>query len=167
MKNAITIYDKIKRLEKTCGKISDICKILLSTDGSITSIFEVLKGDIEFKALKQEFLKADAKIARLLGVAKGAAVNSRRVLMSKDGVHLMRALSYTSADAAPDGFKEDLTAGNIAIGKILKKYNMETRREILSVSLKKTENLLRRKYRIIYGGKTLVYIEEEFFADNF
>ena len=164
--NAINVFDKIKRLEDGFGKISGVCKILLFTGGSVTAALEALHGRLSVKAIKQKIVKADAKTARLLNVRKGSDVNIRKILMYKDDIPLMEALSYTAMKKAPTGFKKDLMTGNEAIGKILKKHNIETRRELLAVSADKTKKLLLRKYAIISGGQILIHIEEKFYSDN-
>jgi chorismate-pyruvate lyase len=165
--NDITAFDKIKRLEDGFGEISGVCRILLFTDGSVTAALEALYGNLSVKLLKQEVVKAGAKTAKLLDARIGSDVNVRKILMHIDGRPLMAALSYTAMERIPKKFKEDLIGGNEAIGKILKKYNIETRREILSVSADIAKKLLRRKYVIISGGQKLVHIEEKFYPDNF
>ncbi|MDR3113834.1 MAG: chorismate lyase [Endomicrobium sp.] len=163
----INAIDKIKKLEAGFGKISGVFKILLFTDGSVTAALEALYANLSAKLLKQEVVKAAAKTAKLLDARRGSDVNVRKILMHRDGSPLMAALSYTAMQRLPEAVKKDLTAGNEAIGKILKKHNIETRRELLSVGADIAKNLLHRKYVIISSGQKLIYIEEKFYPNNF
>jgi chorismate-pyruvate lyase len=164
--NDMNAFDKIKKLEDGFGKIPGVCRILLFTDGSVTAALEALYGEISVKLLKQEVVKAGAKAAKLLDARIGSDVNTRKILMHKDGRPLMAALSYTAMERVPKRFKKELISGNTPIGKILKKHNIETRRQILSVSADSAKNLLRRKYVIISGGQKLIHIEETFYREN-
>ena len=71
-----------------------------------------------------------------------------------------------------ENFKKELIASEVAIGRILKMQNIEMRREVLSVSIDNGESvkeifkndglLLNRTYKIINGGKILIWIKEIF-----
>lgn len=60
--------------------LSPIQKILLTTDGSVTRILEAIRGrEIFVETEKQEVIKANKKIARLLKIKEGDEVNYRIV----------------------------------------------------------------------------------------
>jgi len=70
-------------------------------------------------------------------------------------------------------FKEDLIRADIPIGRILRKHDIESRREIKSVSLEEPEpemvdifhtnnRMLRRTYNIIHKNQVLVWLMETF-----
>jgi chorismate-pyruvate lyase len=99
-------------------------------------------------------------------------INYRVVLIHKDDVPLIRAESYIPLKKLDTDFKKELITSEAAIGIILKKQNVETRREILSVGIecgdkakdifKNSDSLLSRTYKIIRGGETLIWIKEIF-----
>jgi len=168
------IFDALERIENTVGKLSSAQKILLTTDGSVTAILDVLKGHIDVKTLVQEFREADASQALELGINEGDTINYRTVVMShKPEEPLIHATSLTPVGKLTNGFKDDLLKADIPIGRILKKYNIESRREITHVGaerpdheLKKIFNtdsmMLTRSYNIIYRDEVLIRIKETF-----
>ncbi len=83
-KKELRIIDKIENLEKKGAKLSNTQKILLATDGSVTTILDVLVGEIKIKTLKQEFQEANSDIAKLLSIDEGEIVNYRVVVMYND-----------------------------------------------------------------------------------
>lgn len=172
------ILNEIAKLEKNHDKLSNTQKILLATDGSVTTILDVLNGKISIKTLVQQFEKADEKIAKLLNINENDDVNYRVVLMHKDGKPLIHAISYIPLERLDTNFKKDLIMADMPIGRILRKYNIESRREVNNVSLEKTNNdlkklfnsnadLLSRDYNIIRNDEILIWIKETFPLDYF
>ena len=168
----LDILDEIERIEKTIGKLSDVQKVLLATDGSVTTILEVLNGDVKIKTLKQKLIEADEKIAHGLGIKKGDLVNYRVVVIESD-MPLIHATSFIPIKRLYDDFKEDLTKADIPIGKLLKKYNIEARREIEYIDVKRPDEelmqifkidspMLTRTYNIIHKEEVLIRITETF-----
>ncbi|MDR2967217.1 MAG: chorismate pyruvate-lyase family protein [Methanobacteriaceae archaeon] len=177
-KNDTNILNEIAKLEKNHGNLSNTQKILLATDGSVTTILDVLNGKISIKTLTQQFEKADEKIAKLLNIKVNDDVNYRVVLMHKDDKPLIHAISYIPLERLGDDFKKDLIMADMPIGRILRKYNIESRREVKNVAIEKTNNdlkklfnsdadLLTRDYNIIRNGKVLIWIKESFPLDYF
>lgn len=168
----LDILHEIERIEKTIGKLSDVQKVLLATDGSVTTILEVLNGDVKIKTLKQKLIEADEKTAHGLGIKKGDLVNYRVVVIESD-MPLIHATSFIPIERLYDDFKEDLTKADIPIGKLLKKYNIEARREIEHIDVKRPDEelmqifkidspMLTRTYNIIHNKKILIRIKETF-----
>ena len=168
----LNLFDKINELEKDFGKLSGVQKILLSTDGSVTDILDILYGKTQISVLEQKIIKAGNKTAGLLQINENDEINHRIVLIHKDNLPLIRAESFTPLKRLTEDFKKELAASENAIGRILKKQNMEMRREILSMEIdrgdsvkemfKNSGKLLNRTYKIISGGEILMWINEIF-----
>lgn len=93
---------------------------------------------------------------------------------------LIYATSYIPIKRLTSEFKKDLISADIPIGRILRKYNIESRREIQTVQIEKTPpkeelknifktnaNFLSRDYHIIHNDEILIWIEEKFPIDSF
>ncbi len=179
MTKIINVMEKVNELEKDIGHLSSAQKILLATDGSVTTILDVLKGHIDVNTLIQEFREADEEAAQELGINKGETINYRTVVMSHNPeVPLIHAISLTPINKLDNNFKEDLLKADIPIGRILKKYNIESRREVTHIGAEepdeelkkifKTDSLmLTRTYNIIYRDRILIMIKETFPYDLF
>lgn len=166
------ILDGIIKIEKELGGLSSAQKILLATDGSVTTILDVLKGHVKIKTLIQEFRDADENVATLLNIKEGDPVNYRVVIIQRDEP-LIHAVSLIPVERLNNDFKEDLIRADIPIGRILKKHQIESRREIKSVTVEKTRPeiaeifndeapVLSRTYNIIHKNQVLVWIKETF-----
>ncbi|MDR0900115.1 MAG: chorismate lyase [Methanobrevibacter sp.] len=169
----VNILNEIAKLEKKGHKLSNTQKILLATDGSVTTILDVLNGKIAIKTLVQRFEKATKEIADVLDIEEGEEVNYRVVVMHKDDKPLIHAISYIPLKRLEENFKKDLLMADIPIGRILRKYNIESRREVNSVAIENTtpelkeifntdSDLLSRDYRIIRNDEALIWIKETF-----
>lgn len=173
----INVMDEIKRMEKLAGELSNTQKILLSTDGSVTRILDVLKGHVGIKTLVQESQKADLEIAEKLEINPGDTVNYRVVIIGTKEP-LIHAISYIPVDRLNNNFKEDLIRADIPIGRILKKHNVESRREVESIAMEEPDQqlkdifntdsmMLTRTYNIIRNGEILIRIKETFPITSF
>ena len=166
------IFEGIQDIEKKLGNLSSAQKILLATDGSVTTILDVLKGHVNIRTLVQEFRKADAETALLLDVDEGATINYR-VVVIEGKEPLIYAISLIPVERLDNDFREDLIQADIPIGRILRKHNIESRREIKTVSLeesnpemadifKNNSSMLTRTYNIIHKDQVLVWLMETF-----
>lgn len=173
----------INKIEKRIGfNLSNVQRILLTTDGSITRILEVLTEKpvvIETKIKKS--IEADEDLAKELKIKPGEIVNYRVVhLKNPDDKALIFAKSWTPMGRLSKKIKRDLTSADIPIGKILIKHKIETRREITSIEtinaddemaevfdVKFGELMLSRYYNIIHGAKILIRINEAFPVSSF
>ena len=167
--NVKSISERINEIEKEFGKLSPVQKILLSTDGSVTAILDILYGKTEFEVLQQKTVKADKKIAEILKITKDEDVLLRLILMYNGGKSSILARSYMSLNIDNTEFKNGIFSSRETIGNIIKKLNLETRREIIDINIgkgsindvfKEHRLLLSRTYKIISGGKVLIFIEE-------
>ncbi|OEC84451.1 MULTISPECIES: chorismate lyase [Methanobacterium] len=170
----MNVMDRIKEVENDIGNLSSAQKILLATDGSVTTILDVLKGHINVETLVQEFKEADDAQSQDLGINKGDTINYRTVVMShKPEEPLIHAISLTPVDKLTNNFKEDLLKADIPIGRILRKYNIESRREVTHIGFEDPDEelksifntdstMLTRVYNIIYKDEILIQIKETF-----
>jgi chorismate-pyruvate lyase len=172
-----TIFEDLKKIEKQLGPLSSAQKILLTTDGSVTTILDVLKGHVTIRTLIQDFRIADATIADLLDIDKGATVNYRIVII-EGKEPLIYAISIIPIDRLDNDFKEDLIRADIPIGRILKKHNIESRREIKSITVEEASKnlqeifstdsfMLTRTYNIIHKDQVLIWLKETFPYNKF
>lgn len=94
-------------------------------------------------------------------------------MRGKDKNPLIYAKSYIPIKKLSPEFKEDLISAYIPIGRILRKYNIESRREIENVEIKEGNDdlknifktnldFLSRNYNIIHKDEILIWIEEIF-----
>lgn len=157
-----------------------IHRILMSTDGSITAIIEaVTQKKVEVETLEQRVIRADKELAKILEVNEGDEVNYRVVYLKADREIYAKAISFTPLKRLENSFKEDLMRADIPIGKIMKKHNIEARREIrwsrvedadqkLAEELGITDKrVISRNYNIIHRGRVLINITEFFPVERF
>jgi len=166
------IFEGIKEIENKLGSLSSAQKILLATDGSVTTILDVLKGHVNIRTLVQEFKKADRETASLLDINVGDTINYRVVVIEGEEP-LIYAISMIPVERLNNDFKEDLIRADIPIGRILRKHNIESRREIKSVSVEESTPemkeifsnsapMLTRTYNIIHKDQVLIWLMETF-----
>lgn len=130
------LIERINDLEKENNKqFSNTQKILLTTDGSITAILDVLYGKIDLDTLDQHFENADEYHAGLVDVEVDTEINFREVIMHKGSKPLIYAISHIPLSRCSKDVCADLVRADIPIGRILKNYNIESRREIREIYL--------------------------------
>jgi len=120
---SLSVTKQISDLENSVGRLSPVQKMLLGTDGSVTSMLEVITGcPIEIETLVQKVIPADDAVAAELKVNPGDEVNYRVVKLKKanTGEALIYAVSHTPLKRLDASFKDDLTRADIPIGVILK-----------------------------------------------
>jgi len=168
------LIEKMNDLEEAYGQeFSNTQKILLTTDGSITAILDVLHGKINLFTLDQHFEKADEEHAKLVNVNAGDEINFREVIMHKGGKPLIYAISHVPLGRCSEEICSDLLRADIPIGRILKNYKIESRREVNNIFIEKpneklqdlfktNEDFLARDYVIISNDEILMWIKEMF-----
>ena len=168
------LIEKINDLEESYGqKFSNTQKILLTTDGSITAILDVLYGKINLFTIDQHFGIADGEHAPLVNVNEGDEINFREVIMHKNGKPLIYAISHVPLERCSEDICRDLLRADIPIGRILKNYHIESRREVNRIFIEKPnerlqelfntdEDFLARDYVIIHEDEILMWIKEMF-----
>ncbi|MDR2425780.1 MAG: chorismate pyruvate-lyase family protein [Endomicrobium sp.] len=174
----INVLEEIEKLKKKTGKLSSVEKILLSTDGTVTTILDILNGKTAIKILSRETKKADKSLSKLCDIDEGEKVSCRVILMHKNGRPLIYAESFIPDAILRGDFKTDMLFSDIPIGRVLRKHNIESRREVVRVNIEPGNDMLKdifkneteflsREYKITSGGKTLAWIKEIFPSDYF
>ncbi|NYT01888.1 MAG: DUF98 domain-containing protein, partial [Methanosarcinales archaeon] len=174
---------KISKLEEAVGRLSPVQRMLLGTDGSVTSLLEVITGDpVGIETLIQKVIPADGEVAGELNIQPGEEVNYRVVRLKNDrsGETLIHAVSYTPLKRLESWFRDDMMRADIPIGVILQRHNIESRRDILETDHLRAdgemtrlfnvfprEPMLFRRYRIIRNGEPLISIRETFPYNQF
>jgi beta-ribofuranosylaminobenzene 5'-phosphate synthase len=163
-------------------KLSKAQQLLLMTDGSVTTLLEVLTGKpVVVTTLLQQIVEADTERAAELDIAEGDNINYRVVVLkNEDGDQpLIYAESYTPIARLQKEFKHDLMKADIPIGRIMAQRKIESRREIRHIETTLNEELsdlfsvphetpmLSRTYDIISHGMVLIRITETFPLTNF
>ena len=168
------INKKIREVEKQNNiKLSTTQKIVLSTNGPLSSILNALFGEIHLFTLRQHFKKANKEIAEKVEVNEGDEVHHREIIVHKHGLPLMYALSYLPKSRCSDGIIEDLVGEKLVIGRIIRKHRIETFREITNISIEKAtptlkelfqtnEMMLTREYIMIHDGKIFLWTKESY-----
>lgn len=181
--SALSASRRISELESTVGKLSPVQKMLLGTDGSVTSLLEIITGSpIEIETLAQRVVPAEKSVAAELMIQPGDEVNYRIVkLKSADtGETLIYAVSHAPLKRLDPDFREDLIRADIPIGVILKKHRIESRRDLTGADVLQAdreiagifnifprEMMLSRNYTIIRHGEPLIAIRETFPYNSF
>ncbi|HYC19022.1 MAG TPA: chorismate lyase [Candidatus Bathyarchaeia archaeon] len=161
--------------------LSKAQRLLLMTDGSVTTLLEVLTGKpVVVKTLLQQVVRADTERAAALDVEEGDNINYRVVVLKNDDDRpLIYAESYTPIARAQKEFRHDLMKADIPIGRILTQRRIESRREIRRVDTTSNDELsdlfgvphnvllLSRTYDIISHGMVLMRITETFPSTSF
>lgn len=180
------IGERIREIERSVGRLSPMQKVLIGTDGSVTSLLEMATGHpVTVTTRVQDVVGADPDAAAALEIEPGDEVNYRVVELkdSVTGETLIFAASCTPLRRLAPEFRQDLMRADIPIGRILCRHRIESRREITDArvvsagaelartfGVHRCEPMLSRKYRIIHREEPLIAIEEIFpctaFADE-
>ena len=161
-------------IESLCKLDLPTClRICAGTDGSVTHLLELMTGQVvRVKTRQQQVTEAGDEIAELLDISAGDAVNERIVLLCAGDVVYVYAWSLVPIKRMPVGMEDDLTRADIPIGRILKEYAIESRREIDEIEVFESRvfgeecMVLSRKYRIIHDNMALMWINEMFPIDD-
>ncbi len=181
--SSLSAAKKISELESIVGKLSPVQKMLLGTDGSVTSLLEIITGSpIEIETLAQSVMPAEKSIAEELKIRPGEEVNHRIVKLKRadTGETLIYAVSHTPLKRLDPNFKDDLIGADIPIGVILKRHRIESRRDLTGAYISQAdreiagifnifprETMLSRNYTIIRHGEPLIAIKETFPYNSF
>lgn len=173
------IHNKLNEIEEENDiKFSNTQKVLLSIEGSITAILDVLYGEVSIFTIKQHFENIDSKKAELLEIEEGSEINYREVIIFGRGKPMIYALSYIPLERCKKEAHGDIIGGRLPIGKIMKKYKVESRREIQDIYIEKPSatlrelfkengNFISREYVIIENEKIIMWTKESFPVNYF
>ena len=168
------IRDKITEVEQKHNvKLSTTQKIMLCIRGPITTILDVLYGEVNLFMLDQHLEKSDERIADLLKISEGDEIDYREVIVHKKGRPLVYALSYIPTSRITEGIMKDLKEERLTTGKIIDKNNIETMRIIKKIFIenptptqaelfKTQEDMLTREYIMFHDKKVVIWTKESY-----
>ncbi|MEE4359286.1 MAG: chorismate pyruvate-lyase family protein [Desulfococcaceae bacterium] len=151
-------------------------KILLTSDGTLTEIIEAYISDnIHVVKLSEELIQITADLLSL-DIQKGKKVINRKILLQ--GRSSSKNWLYAESVIVPDRlevkFKDELMKSRRPIGKLWRKYKIETFKEIIEYSresagqiadyfgINKEDSILSRTYRVFSRQKPIMMITEKF-----
>ncbi len=167
----------MKIVQYADSSLSKAQRLLLFTDGSVTTLLEVMTGKpVIVMTLVQRVVKADIERATALDIEEGDNINYRVVILKNSGEQrpLIYAESFAPIARLQKEIRYDLMKADVPIGKIMKQRHIESRREIRSVEIADNDELnelfsvphgvhmLSRVYDIISNGLVLMRIHESF-----
>lgn len=152
-------------------KLSTTQKILLSINGPVTPILDVLYGEVRLFMLDQHFENADKDIADLLGIDEGDEILYRNSIVFKHSKPLIYVLSYIPKSRCSDRVINKLLEGKTTTGRIMNESGHETIRIINDISLMKatpiltelfktTDDMLTREYSMIHKGEIVILTKD-------
>ena len=166
------LREMIARLEQEHNiKLSTTQKILLSINGPVTPILDVLYGEVRLFMLDQHFENADKDIADLLGIDEGDEILYRNSIVFKHSKPLIYVLSYIPKSRCSDRVINKLLEGKTTTGRIINESGHETIRIINDISLMKatpiltelfktTDDMLTREYSMIHKGEIVILTKD-------
>lgn len=173
------IREKISEVETAHkAKLSTVEKILLSIDGPIVTILDVLYGEVKLFVLEQHTISADKKISELLEIEEGEEVEYREVIVHKRGRPLVHSTSYIPKARCSDRVIGELLEEEKTTGKILLTHEIETTRKIKDISIEKptallsdlfntSENMLTREYILKHKKEIVLWTKETYPINSF
>ena len=168
------IHDRLREIEMEKRiTFSNTQKVLLSIEGSITAILDVLYDTVGIFVLQKYFENADEEKAKLLNVNEGDEIHYREVIIHGRGKPMIYALSFIALSRCKKEAHDDVISGEIPVGKMLKKYEIESRREIRDIYVEKPnatlkelfktdEDFISREYVIIENKEIVMFTKESF-----
>ncbi|WP_292601460.1 chorismate--pyruvate lyase family protein [Methanobrevibacter sp. UBA212] len=165
---------RLKEIEKEKDiKFSNTQKVLLTVEGSITAILDVLYGKVSIFTLSRHFEKANQDTSELVNIDEGEEINYREVIIHRREQPLIYALSLIVLDRCKEEARQDIIDGEIPLGKVLKKHKVESRREIQHIYIEKpdatlrelfktSEDFITRNYIVIENDEITIWTKESF-----
>ncbi|NMC05842.1 MAG: DUF98 domain-containing protein [Candidatus Lokiarchaeota archaeon] len=179
----IASHEAVIAIEKDHGlELSDVLKILLTTNGSVTQALQVLQKSpdarVKIHTVNQVIMglsgeEINETIYASLNIPPGALFNYRQVVLHVDDKNLVLAISLTPLFRLGKGFQEDLLRADEPIGFLLEKYRLEVLRRILTIDAIQDQGFFNevfktrlnqlipfRVYDILYKNEILMKIIE-------
>lgn len=143
-------------------------RVLMSTDGTVTKSLEAFFWEpISVDKVRQ----ADITLREnepVLGAEIGQKVLERCVQLigGHSGQVYVKAKSLIRTEVLPSSVREQLNAGALGIGELLRECGLETYREIVDIGLDKPSSTegsaVWRRYRIVMAHQPFIQITEHF-----
>ena len=133
----------------------------------------MLYGKVSIFTLSRHFEKANQDTSELVDIDEGEEINYREVIIHRRGQPLIYALSLIVLDRCKEEARQDIIDGEIPLGKVLKKYKVESRREIQHIYIEKpnatlkelfktSEDFISRNYVVIENEEVTLWTKESF-----
>lgn len=158
------------------ASLPPILRVLLVTDGTVTKslesyFWEPVRVELEDQSVQSlshpvEDLDCEAEDALL--------VRRVRLVGKKSAVVFVHAESLIKLQKLPDPIRQDLLAGSIGIGELLRDLGLETYRELRrmgnvsssnttdAMQIRQNGPMVYRTYRIVLSGDPSILITEKF-----
>jgi chorismate-pyruvate lyase len=157
------------------GSLSEFQKILLTTDGTVTQLLEILtRQKVRVEKIGQQVIGGGPP---QLQVGPDEPVLSRRILLRGETRPLLYAHSWLVLSRLPAGMQESLQLTDTPIGRLWRQARLETYREIVDFRRERDsavgalfgvdDVLLSRSYLVRSGGATMGLVTEKFPASHF
>ena len=168
------IRDEILLLEKEHDiQLSKIQKILLTVEGPLSSVLDVLYGTVHLFMLDQHFENAKKHTAEMTDIDEGEEILYREVIVHKRGHPLMHITSCIPTSRCDDKILQDLLNEQLTTGTIIKNNDLETMQKITSISIEKTTpkledlfktnaDLLTRDYILTHNNEVILWTREQY-----
>lgn len=166
--------EKILELEKKHGiELTTMQKTLCSIEGQLVTILDTLYGNVKLFVIDQQVINADENIAEKLDIVEGDEIDLREVVIHKHGRPLIYGMSYIPRKRCSNTVFEKLLAEKSTTGRILIEHEIESRTEVMNISIEKpsatlqslfntTEDMLTREYVLIHKKKIVIWCKEVF-----
>lgn len=152
--------------------ISPFQRALMITDGMVTQLIEAYVWEkVEVTTLGQDE-RAIAADNTWLELPAGAPTLERQVVLrgQESAKTYVYGSSILAIERLPSAMRRDLLEGTEGIGRLLRRYQCETRRQLLWAGVERhgqmsdgvRDDFLYRSYRILAGGLPLMVIDERF-----
>jgi chorismate-pyruvate lyase len=155
----------------TVGGLGLIERILMTTDGTVTTMLEQIVGEsITTSRLDHRVAPVDPDAAAALPYPVNSLLTrTTQLIGTETGTVYVLATSVFCPDALPERVRTDLLTIGEPLGRLLRQNRVESFREILSIDLLDEHGEIqpRRRYVICIGGSPAVHIEETFTAQCF
>lgn len=144
-------------------------RTLLVADGTVTKSLEAYFWEqVDVQNLGQGTTRLDQDVPALV-LSAGDTVLARRVRLCgvESGRDYTHAESLIKLEVLPANLRDDLLAGRIGIGELLRETGLETYREILDVGTTANDadfaaEVVYRTYRIVINHQPAILITEKF-----
>ncbi len=158
------------------SELNILQRIFLTTDGTLTEMLELYLSEYLHAVKLSESKEAVISDILPLDIRSGRTVIERKILLQ--GRTSMRNWLYAESLIVPDRlgtrFRDELITSEKPIGKLWRKYKIETFKEIVCYfceptgylsdyfDIKREDCLLCRTYRVSSKGKPIMMITEKF-----
>ena len=166
------VREKINKLEEEYNTtFSTTQKLCLCERGPITTILDILYGEMSLFMLDQHIEKSNEKTSKILNINPGDDIDYREVIVHKNGRPLVHVVSCIPISRCSDEVIDDLMEERLTTGKIIEKNDMETYIRINKISIEKptatmeelfktNQHMLSREYVMTHNKEVVIWTKE-------